>query len=511
MDGTSIEQVDYLGILKRRKKTVIFTTVIFSLLAVITALILPPVYKSTATILIEDKEIPEEFVSTMDSYAEKRIQYINQRIMTKSRLLETIQRFNLYEKMRGTVASEKIVERMRKDVTFKPLSIEFTNRRAGTISFTLSYQGGNPNKVQEVTNWLAAIFMEENRSERVQKAESALTFMENETMKIKSKLQQLEAQVAAFKQEHLHELPETMPANVKNLSTVERKIDLTNERLRSLREREEYLRGELIGISPQLVDEKELAIRKQLADLYLRRLHMSNRYTDKYPEVRKVLAEIAELESELAAAKPSSNQLPAGNPAYIRLSTELAGIRSEMKSYRNELAKLEETAELYRSRIANTPKIEEPYNNLLTARNNTRLKYNEMVRESIDAKLSYGAEKAEKGERLTLLEPPELPEVPFKPNRRLIVLIGFFLGVVHGFFFAAIKEFRDDSVREAEKLERMTSFPVFASIPEIIVNEGIIKKKRIGLAVTIGCFTFVALVVAVFYYFQIDLKTFLPR
>jgi hypothetical protein len=82
---------------------------------------------------------------------------------------------------------------------------------------------------------------------------------------------------------------------------------------------------------------------------------------------------------------------------------------------------------------------------------------------------------------------------------------------VNGFVFAAIREFRDDSVRDAEKLERMTSFPVFASIPEIIVNAAIIKKKRKRLAVTIGCFTFLALVVAVFYYFQIDLNTFLSR
>ena len=511
MEKRSIERVDYLHILKRRKWSLLLTTLIIFLAALITALILPPVYKSTATILIEDKEIPEEFVSTMDSYAEKRIQYVNQRIMTKSRLLVAIQRFNLYEKMRGKVASEIIVERMRKDVTFKPLSIEFTNRKTGTISFTLSYQGGNPNKVQEVTNWLAAIFMEENRNERIQNAESTLAFMENETMKLKSELQQLEAKVAAFKQEHLHELPEALPANMKNLSTVERKIELTNQRLRSLREREEYLRGELIGISPQLVDEKELAIRKQLAALYLRLMHMSNRYTDKYPDIRKVRAEIAELESELATAKPSSKNLPAGNPAYIRLSTELAGIRSEMKSYRNELAKLEEAVELYRSRIANIPKLEEPYNNLLTARNNTLLKYNEMVRESIDAKLSYGAEKAEKGERLTLLEPPELPKIPFKPNRPGIALFGIFLGVVNGFFIAAIKEFRDDSIRDSEKLERLTSFPVFASIPEIIVNESIIKKKRKRLAVTIGCFTFVAIVVAAFYYFQIVFKTFLSR
>ena len=80
-----------------------------------TALILPPVYKSTATILIEDKEVPKELVSTMDSYAEQRIQYINQRIMTTSRLLDTIQRLNLYDKIRDKVPAEELISRMRED------------------------------------------------------------------------------------------------------------------------------------------------------------------------------------------------------------------------------------------------------------------------------------------------------------------------------------------------------------------------------------------------------------
>ena len=342
-----------------------------------------------------------------------------------------------------------------KTVTFEPLNIELTNQKSGTIAFTLSYQGSNPTKVQEVANRLASIFMEENRKERSTGMHQTLwTSWKTRLKNLSQNFNSSKHRFLAFKQEHLNELPETLPANVQNLSTAERNIDLTTERLRRLREREEYLRGELIGISPQLVDEKELAIRKQLADLYLRLMHMSNRYTDKYPDVSKVRAEIAELESELAAAIPGSKNIPAGNPAYIRLSTELAGIRSEMKSYRNELAKLEETAEIYRYRIANSTKLEEPYNNLITARNNTQFKYNELVREFMDAKLSYGAEKAEIKESFILLEPPDFPIEPIKPNRKLILLIGLFLGVINGIGLAAIREFRDDSVWDPESLNK---------------------------------------------------------
>ena len=51
--------------------------------------IFPPVYRSTATILIKEQEIPQEFVrSTVTSFADERIQVISQQVMTRSTLLE---------------------------------------------------------------------------------------------------------------------------------------------------------------------------------------------------------------------------------------------------------------------------------------------------------------------------------------------------------------------------------------------------------------------------------------
>jgi polysaccharide biosynthesis transport protein len=74
---------DYLAILKRRKWQLILPIVLLAPIAVIVALTLPPIYRSTATILIEQQEIPPDLIrTTVTSFADQRIQVIKQRVMT---------------------------------------------------------------------------------------------------------------------------------------------------------------------------------------------------------------------------------------------------------------------------------------------------------------------------------------------------------------------------------------------------------------------------------------------
>jgi succinoglycan biosynthesis transport protein ExoP len=88
---------DYLEIVRRRKWSLILPALFIFLLAGIVALALPSIYQSQSTILIEEQEIPTDFVmTTVTGYAEQRIQQINQRIMSFSRLMDIIQRFDLY-------------------------------------------------------------------------------------------------------------------------------------------------------------------------------------------------------------------------------------------------------------------------------------------------------------------------------------------------------------------------------------------------------------------------------
>ncbi len=116
---------DYVEFLKRRKRHLLIPFLCIFLVGTSVALLLPSIYKSSTTILIEGQQIPTEFVrSTVTSFAEERIQIITQRIMSRAKLLEIINRLKLYPKLTKKRTTEEIVNIMRDDIELETISAD---------------------------------------------------------------------------------------------------------------------------------------------------------------------------------------------------------------------------------------------------------------------------------------------------------------------------------------------------------------------------------------------------
>ena len=516
MEPTQLTPNEYFAIVKRRKWSLMLTTLFFIAASVAIALALPSIYKSTSTILIEEQDIPADFVmTTVTSYAEQRLQSINQRIMSSSRLMEIIQRFGLYKEYADKWTTEEMVEKMREDTVLEPISAEVIDHRTGrptaaTIAFTLSYEGKSPNKVQQVANVMTSLFLSENLQVRERQAEETTTFLEAEMAKVKVELADLEAKIAAFKNEHINELPEVMQLNIQSLDRLEREITLANEQLRNLKEKQEYYRTQLASVEPYLENEEEIVSRRRLEELKVQLVALTKRFAEQYPDVKKTRAEIADLEQKLEGMENSqkTNGKPPDNPAYINLSAQLAGTRTEIASVRRQIENLGRAADDYRRRIAGTPNVEEAYNGLIAERNNTLAKYDDMMRKHMEARVAQGLEKEQKGERFTLIDPARLPEKPFKPNRLAIILIGVVLGFGAGIGLAALREFSDDTVWTVDQLIRLSSFPVLANIPDIMSPKDIRHRRVVRAAVLGGTALVIASGLSVFHFLVMDLNIF---
>ena len=89
----------------RRRRTFWLVAGIAAAAAVALAVFLPPTYRSTATILIEQQEIPQDMVrSVITSFADQRVQTISQRVMTTKNLMALIDRYSLYPDLREKAA-----------------------------------------------------------------------------------------------------------------------------------------------------------------------------------------------------------------------------------------------------------------------------------------------------------------------------------------------------------------------------------------------------------------------
>jgi len=501
---------DFLDILKRRRWSIIIPAGAVFIIAAILAFCWPPTYRSTATILIEEQEVPREYVNTaVTTFADQRLQSINQRIMGTTRLLEIITKFKLYDDLKSKWTTEEIIDRMRKDIKFNTVSADVIDPRSGqprpaTIAFTVSYNGKNPVVVQQVASELTSLYLEENLKDREKQSQGTSKFLEDEMKSVQVQLADFDSRIKTYKQGHINSLPELTQLNLQSLETVEREIVSLNYQLRTLKERESNIQTELSTMSTDAGNQDKT----RLSELRVRLGEMKTRLTDEHPDVIKTRGEIAELMKQLRATGRDTADNKPDNPAYITLSSQLSGIQSEIESAKRQIETLSRKREDYKRRIAASPGVEEGYKNILDQRNNLQLKYDDLSKKFMEAKVSNGMEKEQKGERFTLIDAARLPEKPVSPNIPAILLIGLVLGLGSGVGVAALNEQGDQTARTPEMLARVTSFPVLASIPEIVTWEDIARLKKKRRRAAVGLVLFLVISPILFHFLVMDLDIF---
>src|SRR5262249_15550626 len=148
---------------------------------------------------------------------------VSQEIMSRPRLAAIIQRFGLYPRVRITQGLDEAVDRMRKDIKLE-IQGDPERRRTReprTMMFAVSYGSNDPRVAMNVTNQLAALYIEENAKYREKVATGTSEFLERQLGEVRGKLQQQEQRIAAYKEQHMGELPEQREANFRALERLQ--------------------------------------------------------------------------------------------------------------------------------------------------------------------------------------------------------------------------------------------------------------------------------------------------
>jgi capsular polysaccharide biosynthesis protein len=96
--------------------------------------------------------------------------------------------------------------------------------------------------------------------------------------------------------------------------------------------------------------------------------------------------------------------------------------------------------------------------------NSLRLQYQEVSAKLMSAQNSARMAQEQKGERLTVVDPPVVPDSPTSPNRPLLVGGGFAAGLALGLLLAMILEFVLRPIRGIDEIGGMGLEPL-AVIP----------------------------------------------
>jgi len=555
----------FWDVVKRRKFQIVIPAIVVFSLAAIIAFILPPVYKSSGTILIEAQEIPRDFVrSTMTGFVEERLKMISQLVLSRVRLQEIINRFGLYENLKSRSTKEAIIKKMREDIRMETIQAEVLDPQSGrpgsaTVAFTLSYEGRNPAKVAKVANVIASLYLEENLKNREERTRGIFDFLETQLAELRSELLHTETQIAAFKNKHLSELPELMQLNLQTMERFDREINAKRELIKTLTNRKIYLEGQLATLEPMLNSvslggkrimtpkeelralqsqymslsatlsenhpdvisvkkrleamKGEVTTRDDLRDLY-RELRdkkselvlTSKRVSTRHPDVIRLKKEVARLKADVAALSEKQTVLKVEdekpkNPSYISLQTQIVSTQMEIDNAHKELKPLKVKYDDYQKRVENSPQVEQQYRILKRDYANAQAKYQETMNRLLAAREARGLEESRMAEKFTLVDPPVMPEKPYKPNRLAILLIGLVLAAGSGVGFGSIAEVMDQSVRQTRELAKIAGHPVLAAIPYWETSLDRTRKRRKKLAFGAGMVGIMVAGVAALHYF----------
>jgi len=518
---------DYVAIFHRRRTLIVLAGGILLVLSLAAALLWPATYKSMATILIEEQEIPPELVhSTITSYADQRIETIKQQVMSRTTLWKVVEQYNLYPDLRRTNPAEEVVKRFTKEIEVEVISADVVDKRTqhptkATIAFTVAYQSNSPELAQQVANELTSLFLGQNLKSRERQAQEATSFLQQEAENLSTHIGEVDEKIATFKHRASGALPELMPLNLQLMSQSDRELLDIDQQIRTLEERKNYLEGELATIKPNtpimsVTGERILDSAERLRALHAEYAGASANQSPEHPDILKMKQEIEALEKEtgqrpeieeaskqlidaratlaasskrlgsdhpdvvqarrtikaleqqvrqLGSASLRKPMLRPENPAYINLQAQLNSATSSLDALRATRTAVKLRLQDYAGRLERTPEMEPDYLFLTRDRDTSGQKYQDIRSRLLEAKVSEGLEVQRKGERFSLIDPPSLPEKPDKPNRPAIVLLGFILALAGGIGSGAAAESLDHSIRTPEQLAQLTQLSPLAVIP----------------------------------------------
>jgi uncharacterized protein involved in exopolysaccharide biosynthesis len=495
----------YLAVFWRRFPYFLLVTALISAVGLALAAILPPVYRSTATLLVEMPQIPDDLAqSTVPVSPIEQIQIIERRLTTRATLLDLASRFGVHAG-HADMSTDDIVEDMRARILFvtqQPLR----NGRPidGATVVHVSFDAPQPAMAAAVTNELTTLILQENVRLRTERATDTQQFFEQQVTRLAGELDRNASEISEFKRANQDALPDSLDYR-RNEQT------LNQERLLQLEREEAPLRDararivqiyEQTGRVPSM---RELSPEEQTLETLRRQLDEARAvYSETSPNVTLLKSRIAALEPLVADQRAIANPQYAGMSEY---EIQLADLDGRLAFIASEKARIQGLLDDLDRSIRATPANEMRLLALEREQANLRAQYDAAEARLAQASMGERIEALAKGERLTLVEQATAPQVRLKPNRLLIGGGSVAAGVGAGLGLIVLMELLNRSIRRPVELTTRLGIQPYATIPYIETDRE--SGRRRGITATLLALITVAIPAALYmihtFYLPLDL------
>ena len=486
---------DYLAIVRRRKFWIILSALAVLVMTGMVAWRLPNTYRCETTILIDPQKVPENYIraATTENIAD-RLSTILQEVTSPAQLKKLIDTMGLYPDLKKRESEQDIIRTMQQSIGVEPVTAMGTQLSA----FRITFKGKNPVEVAQVANQIAAMFIEENLKAREQQSYGTADFLESELQKTQQALQAKESELAEIRSKYIQDLPESEQFHVQQSETLRMQLRGVQDHISRDQQEKVYLQSLMAASSPTVdldIGTGSSGYASQLDDLQTKLAKLQTRYGPEHPDVRRVQAEITELKAKENKAPAPTTPAAEANSAPRKtynpvIDSQIQKLDQDIDDQKRHAQELQSEIDFHISKIERVPIFQQKTAGIMRDYDTLKQRYTQLLDKKLAADTASAMETRQKSERFVILDPAQVPDKPYSPNRPLLLGLGLFGGFFVGVGVAAIMELADVSVRDSREVERILSKPVLTGVPEILTPQqqwtGRLRACIVGMSMVVA-------------------------
>jgi capsular exopolysaccharide synthesis family protein len=466
--GTTRELRQYLGVLRKRWR-VMTTLLILTLAGVfVWTLRQPRIFEATCSIVIESttpqvlegvKEVVEMGPGGWASYDfyETQFRIIRSRDMAQ----RVIDRLALGHDPAFGLSADGMQELARQNLVGRLLGqIRVVGVRQSRIA-NISVMDTDPERATKIANAFAETYIERNLDYKLEGAHSAGSWLAEQTVGLRKRLENTEMDLYKFKKEHnLLDvgLDDKQGMNRQNVQSINQKLaDIKAKRIEM-----ESIRRLIVAAKSEVAEKESLPeirdnpvvqkLRENYLDLLKLKADLESRYGEKHPKIENVQKQIEAIQRDYS--RELDNVLKAFDKRYqaiVDTETSLAKWMQQEKQQALELAK-----------------VETQYRPLARDAENDAKVYGLVSQRHKEIDLT-GVLRAN---NVRILDRAIPPRVPVSPRLPFNLTVGFVIGLLLSLLAAFVVEALDNTVKTAEAAESLLGAPVLGHLPMLSQLKG---------------------------------------
>jgi len=498
----------YRAILWRRLPLILIIWILIAGIGIAVAYLLPPVYRSEARILVEKPQINANLATqTLSITSGEIIQAIQQRMQTRSNMLDVAARLNVFDQTSEYTPSQR-VEQMRRATAFNVIQLGGGRARGpSTTMFTVSFSDQNPRLAANVTNEFVTLIQQQNTQIRTTRVGNTADFFEQEVTRLSNELADLEEQIVIFENQNADALPTMMQFSLSEISRIQNRLLQIDTQELGLLDQKNQIERVIAdpSLASTLPNNQMSPEERQLVQLNAQMAQLKAIYSDSNNRVVQIQAQIDALQAIISGSAPDPNASTSRGPSQLQLNLEQVNANLEFLAQQRK--QLEADLDRRTKTLEQTPNVGMQLNVLTRKHAALQNQFDTAVVRLNAAATGESIEVRQQGERFEVIEQASVPETPESPNRILIAFGAIVGGLGAGFGLIILLEMFNKSVRRPSELVSSLGIQPFGTVP-YIATHGEVLRARLKTAcaiLVVGIGIPAALYVIHYQYMPIDL------